>query len=116
MTDSWFAAARTLVEQGADVICPSGLASIPVRVFAAEVARRLGVPVVDPALVSVRTAEMLVAAARPAREAVAALAWPKRRRVSHASWTPNFPPTQRVTATRAARPKISMMLSAASTG
>jgi allantoin racemase len=62
MTDALVAAARKLVERGADVICPSGLAFIPVRVSAAEVAERVGVPVLDPALLAVRSAETLVAA------------------------------------------------------
>jgi allantoin racemase len=60
MTDALVAAARRLVERGADVICPSGLAFIPVRVSAREASKRLGVPVLDPALIAVRTAEMLV--------------------------------------------------------
>lgn len=60
MTDALAAAAQRLVERGADVICPSGLAFIPVRVSADEVAERVRVPVLDPALLAVRTAEMLV--------------------------------------------------------
>jgi len=60
MTDALVSAAQSLVERGADVICPSGLAFIPVRVSADEVAERVGVPVLDPALLAVRTAEMLV--------------------------------------------------------
>lgn len=59
MTEAVVTAARSLVERGADVICPSGLAFIPVRVSAREVSDRIGVPVLDPALLSVRTAEML---------------------------------------------------------
>ena len=51
------AAAQRLVDRGADVICPSGLAFIPVRVSADEVADRIGVPVLDPALIAVRSAE-----------------------------------------------------------
>jgi allantoin racemase len=68
MTDALLAAAQRLVdERGADVICPSGLAYIPVRVSAREVADRLGVPVLDPGFLAVRTAEMLVEARSPAR-------------------------------------------------
>jgi Asp/Glu/hydantoin racemase len=62
MTDAFLEAGRRLVERGAEIICPSGLAYIPIRVAAAEVSQRLGIPVLDPALLSVRTAEMLVAA------------------------------------------------------
>jgi Asp/Glu/hydantoin racemase len=62
MTDALVDAAQRLVERGADVICPSGLAYIPVRVSAREVAERVGVLVLDPALLSVRTVEMLVLA------------------------------------------------------
>jgi allantoin racemase len=60
MTDALTNAARRLVDRGADVICPSGLAFVPVRVSAGEVAQRLGVPVLDPAYIAIRTAEMLV--------------------------------------------------------
>jgi allantoin racemase len=60
MTDALTVAAQRLVDRGADVICPSGLAFVPVRVSADEVGRRLGVPVLDPAYIAVRTAEMLV--------------------------------------------------------
>jgi Asp/Glu/hydantoin racemase len=70
MTDALVAAAHRLVARGADVICPTGLALIPVRVSAAAVSRRIGVPVIDPALVAVRLAETMVDAmagmARPA--------------------------------------------------
>jgi allantoin racemase len=63
LTDALAEAARQLVvDRGADVICPSGLAYIPVRVSAREVTERLGVPVLDPAFLAVRTAEMLVEA------------------------------------------------------
>jgi allantoin racemase len=62
MTDALVAAAERLVARGADVICPSGLAFIPVRVAAAEVSERIGVPVLDPALLAVRSAETLTAA------------------------------------------------------
>lgn len=62
MADAVVAAARRLVERGAVVICPSGLAFVPVRVSAREVAERVGVPVLDPALLAVRTAEMLAEA------------------------------------------------------
>ncbi|HEY7166092.1 MAG TPA: aspartate/glutamate racemase family protein [Candidatus Binatia bacterium] len=62
MTDAVVEAVATLVAQGAEVICPSGLAYIPIRVRAAEVAARVGIPVLDPALLSVKTAEMLVSA------------------------------------------------------
>jgi allantoin racemase len=62
MADAVVAAARRLVARGADVICPSGLAFVPVRVSARDVAERVGVPVLDPALLAVRTAEMLVEA------------------------------------------------------
>ena len=77
MTDALVSAARLLVDRGADVICPSGLAYIPVRVSAREVSEWLGVPVLDPAFLSVRTAEMLVearggATVAPARESAAA--------------------------------------------
>jgi allantoin racemase len=72
MTEAVVAAALRLVERGADVICPSGLAYIPVRVSAQEVAARVGVAVLDPALLAVRTAEMLVEALSPARRAVVA--------------------------------------------
>lgn len=57
MTEIYVEMARRLVERGADVICPMGLAIIPVRVSAAEVSERLGVPVLDPALLAVRLAE-----------------------------------------------------------
>jgi Asp/Glu/hydantoin racemase len=56
------AAATRLRDQGADVICPMGLALIPLRIAAKDVADRVGIPVIDPALVAVRTAEMVVAA------------------------------------------------------
>lgn len=69
MTDALVAAAQRLVDRGADVICPSGLAFIPVRVSAVRVSKRLGVPVLDPALIAVRTAEMLVASVRAKRPA-----------------------------------------------
>jgi Asp/Glu/hydantoin racemase len=62
MTEAFLDAGRRLVERGAEMICPSGLAYIPIRVAATEVSQRLGIPVLDPALLSVRTAEMLVAA------------------------------------------------------
>jgi allantoin racemase len=62
MTDALVAAAERLVARGADVICPSGLAFIPVRVAADEVSERIGVPVLDPALLAVRSAETLTAA------------------------------------------------------
>jgi allantoin racemase len=65
MTDALTAAAQRLVDRGADVICPSGLAFVPVRVSAAEVGARLGVPVLDPAYIAVRTAEMLVTSISP---------------------------------------------------
>jgi allantoin racemase len=64
MTEALVAAGRKLVDKGAELICPSGLAYIPIRVSAVEVSRRLGTPVLDPALLSVRTAEMLVSALR----------------------------------------------------
>ncbi|HWO43554.1 MAG TPA: aspartate/glutamate racemase family protein [Candidatus Eisenbacteria bacterium] len=64
MTEALVAAGRKLVDKGAELICPSGLAYIPIRVSAIEVSRRLGVPVLDPALLSVRTAEMMVSALR----------------------------------------------------
>ncbi|MEU4481127.1 aspartate/glutamate racemase family protein [Micromonospora sp. NPDC023966] len=67
MTDALVAAAQRLVDRGADVICPTGLAFIPVRVAAAEVARRVGVPVLDPALLAVRATEALVASVAPVR-------------------------------------------------
>ena len=60
MTESVVQAAQRLVDRGADVIFPSGLAYIPTRVSAEEVSDRVGVPVLNPALISVRTAEMLV--------------------------------------------------------
>jgi Asp/Glu/hydantoin racemase len=62
MTEAVVGAVKRLVAKGADIICPSGLAYIPVRVSAAEVSTRVGVPVLDPALLSVKTAEMLVSA------------------------------------------------------
>jgi Asp/Glu/hydantoin racemase len=62
MTEALVAAGRKLVDKGAEVICPSGLAYIPIRVSAIQVSRRLGIPVLDPALLSVRTAEMLFSA------------------------------------------------------
>jgi Asp/Glu/hydantoin racemase len=62
MTEALVAAGRKLIEKGAELICPSGLAYIPIRVSAGEVSRKLGIPVLDPALLSVRTAEMLVSA------------------------------------------------------
>ena len=62
MTEAFLDAARRLVARGAEMICPSGLAYIPVRVSAAAASERLGIPVLDPALLSLRTAEMLVSA------------------------------------------------------
>ncbi len=62
MTDLTVEVAAALVAQGAEVICPSGLAYIPIRVSAQEVSERVGVPVLDPGLLAVRTAEMLVSA------------------------------------------------------
>jgi Asp/Glu/hydantoin racemase len=64
MTEALVAAGRKLIEKGAELICPSGLAYIPIRVSAVEVSRKLGIPVLDPALLSVKTAEMLVSALR----------------------------------------------------
>jgi allantoin racemase len=64
MTDALVVAGKKLVDRGAELICPSGLAYIPIRVSAVEVSRKLGIPVLDPALLSVRTAEMLVSALR----------------------------------------------------
>jgi allantoin racemase len=65
-------ALQRLVDKGAEVICPSGLAYIPIRVSAQEVSERIGVPVLDPALFAVRTAEMLVLGLSP-RAATASL-------------------------------------------
>ena len=62
MMEALLAAAQKLIQQGAEMICPSGLAYIPIRVSAAEASQRLGIPVLDPGLLSVRTAEMLVSA------------------------------------------------------
>jgi Asp/Glu/hydantoin racemase len=62
MTAAVIAAGRKLRDKGAELICPSGLAYIPIRVSAVAVSRELGIPVLDPALLSVRTAEMLVTA------------------------------------------------------
>ena len=62
MTEALVVAGRKLIEKGAELICPSGLAYIPIRVSAVEVSRKLGVPVLDPALLSVKTAEMLISA------------------------------------------------------
>jgi Asp/Glu/hydantoin racemase len=62
MADALVEAAERLIERGAEVICPSGLAYIPIRVSAEAVSERLGVPVLDPSLVAIRTAEMLVRA------------------------------------------------------
>lgn len=64
MTEAFLDAGRRLVQRGAEIICPSGLAYIPIRVSAIEVSQRLGIPVLDPGLLSVRTAEMLVAAVK----------------------------------------------------
>jgi allantoin racemase len=50
MTEALVAAGRKLIDKGAELICPSGLAYIPIRVSAVEVSRRLGIPVLDPAL------------------------------------------------------------------
>lgn len=69
MTDALVAAAQRLVDRGADVICPTGLAFIPVRVSAAEVSERIGVTVLDPAYLAMRSAETLVAATRHATPA-----------------------------------------------
>jgi allantoin racemase len=60
MTDALVQTAQRLVDQGADIICPTGLAILPIRVSAAEVSQRIGVPVMDPALLAVRSTEMLV--------------------------------------------------------
>jgi len=62
MTDALVVTAQKLVERGADVICPTGLAILPIRVSAAEVSERIGIPVLDPALLAVRSAETLVTA------------------------------------------------------
>jgi hypothetical protein len=62
MTEALVTAGQKLIDKGAELICPSGLAYIPIRVSAIEVSRRLGTPILDPALLSVRTAEMLVSA------------------------------------------------------
>jgi Asp/Glu/hydantoin racemase len=62
MTEALVMAGRKLIEKGGELICPSGLAYIPIRVSAVEVSRKLGVPVLDPALLSVKTAEMLISA------------------------------------------------------
>jgi hypothetical protein len=62
MTEAVVEAVERLVRLGAQVICPSGLAYIPIRVSAAEVSKRAGIAVLDPALLSVKTAEMLVSA------------------------------------------------------
>jgi Asp/Glu/hydantoin racemase len=62
MTEALVAAGRKLVQKGAELICPSGLAYIPIRVSALEVSRKLGIPVLDPGLLSIKTAEMLVSA------------------------------------------------------
>jgi allantoin racemase len=62
MTEALVVAARKLVDKGAELICPSGLAYIPIRVSAVEVSRELSIPVLDPALLSLRTAEMMVSA------------------------------------------------------
>jgi Asp/Glu/hydantoin racemase len=67
MTDALTDAAVRLAEQGADVICPTGLAFIPTRVSAREVSRRIGLPVLNPALLAVRAAETLVEARAAAR-------------------------------------------------
>jgi Asp/Glu/hydantoin racemase len=63
MTDAFVSAAQRLVQRGADIICPTGLAFIPVRVSAAEVSQRIGVLVLDPAFLAVRAAETLAEAA-----------------------------------------------------
>jgi len=57
MTDAFVAAAQRLIERGAEVICPSGLAFVPVRVSAREATERLGIPVLDPALIAVTNVE-----------------------------------------------------------
>jgi allantoin racemase len=62
MTDALVATAQKLVDRGADIICPTGLAILPIRVSAIEVSERIGIPVLDPALLAVRRAEMLVQA------------------------------------------------------
>jgi allantoin racemase len=62
VTELVIAAAERLRDKGADVICPMGLALIPLRISAREVSERIGIPVVDPGLVALRTAEMLVQA------------------------------------------------------
>lgn len=62
MLEGFLEAGRRLVAKGAEIVCPSGLAYIPIRVSAAEASGRLGVPVLDPALLSVKTAEMIVSA------------------------------------------------------
>jgi Asp/Glu/hydantoin racemase len=67
MTDALTDAAVRLAERGADVICPTGLAFIPTRVSAREVSRRIGLPVLNPALLAVRAAETLVEARAAAR-------------------------------------------------
>jgi Asp/Glu/hydantoin racemase len=68
MTQAVVEAVERLAARGAEVICPSGLAYIPIRVSAAEVSTRAGIPVLDPALISVRTAEMLVSSLQGGRD------------------------------------------------
>ena len=43
MTEAVVVAGRKLIEKGAELICPSGLAYIPIRVSAVEVSCKLGV-------------------------------------------------------------------------
>ena len=62
MTQSVIEAAKKLVARGADVIFPSGLAFIPTRVWDREVSVAIGTPVLNPAFIALKTAEMLVRA------------------------------------------------------
>ena len=68
MTQAVIEAVERLAARGAEVICPSGLAYIPIRVSATEVSSRAGIPVLDLALLSVRTAEMLVSSLQAGRD------------------------------------------------
>ena len=43
MTEALVAVGRKLVQKGAELICPSGLAYIPIGVSAVEVSRKLGI-------------------------------------------------------------------------
>lgn len=62
LRDRFVEVARTAVaEEGAELIAPLGMTMVPVTLTAANLARDVGVPVLDPLATAMRTAELLVA-------------------------------------------------------